>query len=117
MSLMVGFNPIEALQFGVNLGDMKAHLIFPHFRKMQSPSNKTSYRLGPFKIILGLALIATFYGCVGWVDNGGSYSGGVIVSEPYYSFYDGGYGGGYEYRNYSHRGYASRSHSHQGRHR
>ena len=65
------------------------------------------------KIGLGIALLAAFTGCVGYVD-GGYYGGPVVVPGPAVYFYGGGYERGNDVRVYSHRGAESRAVAHPG---
>jgi hypothetical protein len=65
------------------------------------------------KIGLGIALLAAFTGCVGYVD-GGYYGGPVVVPGPAVYFYGGGYERGHDVRVYSHRGAESRAVAHPG---
>ena|ERR1035437_3676409 len=63
---------------------------------------------------LGMALLATLTGCVGYVD-GGYYGGPVVVPGPDVYFYGGGYERGHDVRAYSHRGVESRTVAHPAR--
>ena len=65
------------------------------------------------KIGLGIALLAAFTGCVGYVD-GGYYGGPVVVPAPAVYFYGGGYERGRDVRVYSQRGFESRAVAHPG---
>jgi hypothetical protein len=60
------------------------------------------------EIGLGIALLATMTGCVGYVD-GGYYGGPVVVPVPEVYFYGGYYERGRDVRVYSHRGVESRA--------
>ncbi|MCX6923799.1 MAG: hypothetical protein NT154_11420 [Verrucomicrobia bacterium] len=62
---------------------------------------------------LGIALLAAFTGCVGYVD-GGYYGGPVVVPGPSVYFWGGDYDRGHDVRVYSHRGYESRAVVHRG---
>jgi hypothetical protein len=63
------------------------------------------------KIGLGIALLAAFTGCVGFV--GGGYGGEVVVPDPL--FIGGFYDRGRDVHDYSHRGVASRAVAHPAR--
>jgi hypothetical protein len=74
--------------------------------------NKANDRIDRLKIGLGIALLAAFAGCVGYVDGG--YGGGtVVVGEPGY-FLGGPYLPGRDVHGYSHRGSVSRAVAHGG---
>jgi hypothetical protein len=65
------------------------------------------------KIGLGIALLASLTGCVGYVDGGyvdGGYVGAVVVPEPL--FIGGAYDRGRDVHVYSQRGVASRAVAH-----
>jgi hypothetical protein len=62
------------------------------------------------KIGLGIALLATLTGCVGYV--GGGYGGAVVVAEPDMYVFGGGYERGRDVHDYSHRGSVSRAAAH-----
>ena len=67
------------------------------------------------KIGLGIALMASVMGCVGYVDSG--YSGTVVVpGPPSVYFWGGDYDRGRDVHVYSHRGYESRATAHRGGH-
>ena len=74
--------------------------------------NKTNSLVDQIKMGLGIALLATLMGCVGYV--GGGYDGGaVVVADPdVYVFGGGYYGGGHDIHAYSQRGSASRAVAH-----
>jgi hypothetical protein len=67
------------------------------------------------KIGLGIALVATLTGCVGYVDGGGP---DVVVAGPEVGFWGGFWGGGYDrgrdVRGFSARGAISRGVAHGG---
>ena len=64
------------------------------------------------KIGLGVALLATLMGCVGYVDGG--YGGGVVVAGPEVTLFGGGFERGRDVHVYSHRGGESRAAAHFG---
>jgi hypothetical protein len=73
--------------------------------------NKTNGPVDRIKIVLGIALVATLTGCVGYVDGG--YSGAVVVAETdVYVFGGGYYERGRDVHDYSHRGSESRAVAH-----
>jgi hypothetical protein len=74
--------------------------------------NKANSLVDRIKMGLGIALLATLMGCVGYV--GGGYDGGaVVVADPdVYVFGGGYYGGGHDIHAYSHRGAVSREVAH-----
>lgn len=79
--------------------------------------NKANGPVDRIKMGLGIVLLATLTGCVGYVDGG--YGGTVVVADPDVYVFGGGYygGGGYyrgghDIRDYSHRGSASRAVAH-----
>jgi hypothetical protein len=61
---------------------------------------------------LGIALLATLMGCVGYVDGG--YGGGVVVAGPEVTLFGGGFERGRDVHAYSQRGGASRAAAHSG---
>jgi hypothetical protein len=67
------------------------------------------------KLGLGMALLAAFTGCVGYVG-GGYYGGPVVVPAPSVYFWGGDYDRGREVHVYSQRGYESRATVHRGGH-
>ena len=68
--------------------------------------NQTKRPVDQIKIGLGIALLAAFTGCVGYV--GGGYGGPVVVPGPDMYYYGGYYERGPEVHAYSRRGYESR---------
>ena len=72
--------------------------------------NKTNRPVDRIKIGLGIALLAAFTGCVGFVDGG--YGGAVVVPGPDVYFWGGDYGRGRDVHVYSQRGVASRAVAH-----
>jgi len=72
--------------------------------------NKTNALVDRIKIGLGIALLATLTGCIGWV--GGGYGGGVVVAEPDVYLFGGGYDRGRDVHSYSERGSVSRAAAH-----
>jgi len=72
--------------------------------------NKTNALVDRIKIGLGIALLATLTGCIGWV--GGGYGGGVVVAEPDVYLFGGGYDRGRDVHGYSERGSVSRAAAH-----
>ncbi len=74
--------------------------------------NKANALVDRIKMGLGIALLATLTGCIGWV--GGGYGGGVVVAEPDVYLFGGGYDRGRDVHNYSQRGVASRAAAHPG---
>ncbi|MGA2030311.1 MAG: hypothetical protein ABSG87_09600 [Verrucomicrobiota bacterium] len=62
-------------------------------------------------IFLGVALLATVTGCVGFVGEG---YGGVVVAQPDLFLFGGGYDRGRDVHAYSNRGYESRGAGHSG---
>ena len=80
---------------------------------MKIRMNKTNGPVDRFKIGLGIALLAAFTGCVGYVDGG--YGGSVVVpGPPDVFFFGGGFDRGREVHAYSHRGFVSRGVAHPG---
>ena len=88
------------------------NLIFDFFREGKIRMNKTNDPVNRIKIGLGIALLATLTGCVGWVDGGGGYGGVVVAPEPDFYFFGGGYDRGRDVHDYSHRGHESREVAH-----
>jgi hypothetical protein len=74
--------------------------------------NKANGLVDGIKIGLGIALLATLTGCVGWVDGGGGYGGEVVVPGPDLFLFGGGYDRGRDVHDYSHRGVVSRAAAH-----
>jgi len=73
--------------------------------------NKTNGPVDQIKMGLGIVLLATLMGCVGYVDGG--YSGAVVAPGPdVYVFGGGYYEGGRDVHAYSQRGVASRAVAH-----
>jgi hypothetical protein len=73
--------------------------------------NKANGPVGRIKMGLGIVLLATLMGCVGYVDGG--YGGAVVVAEAdVYVFGGGYYERGRDVREYSHRGSESRAVAH-----
>jgi hypothetical protein len=78
--------------------------------------NKGNGPVDRIKMGLGIVLLATLMGCVGYVDGG--YGGAVVVADPdVYVFGGGYYGGGHDIHAYSNRGAASRAVAHPVGHR
>jgi len=87
-------------------------LIFDFFREGKIRMNKANALVDRIKIGLGVALVATLTGCVGYVDGGG-YGGAVVVPGPVVVVPDlflfgGGYDRGRDMHGYSQRGFESR---------
>jgi hypothetical protein len=87
-------------------------LIFDFFREEMIRMNPPNGSVNRIKIGLGIALLATLTGCVGWVDGGGGYGGVVVAPEPDFYFFGGGYDRGRDVHGYSDRGSASRAAAH-----
>jgi hypothetical protein len=82
------------------------------FRRKIPHLRKPNWLVDPIKISLGIVLLATLTGCVGYVD-GGYGGGGVVVAEPDLVVFGGGdYGRGHDVHGYSQRGSASRAVAH-----
>jgi hypothetical protein len=77
--------------------------------------NKAKGTVDRIKIVLGIALVATLVGCVGYVD-GGYGGGGVVVAEPDVYVFGGGYERGRDVHAYSQRGVQSRAVAHPAPH-
>jgi len=79
--------------------------------------NKANRPVDRIKMGLGIVLLATLMGCVGYVDGG--YGGGVVVvpDPDVYVFGGGYYGGGHDIHAHSHRGAVSRAVVHPVGHR
>jgi len=94
---------------GLAFGDM----VFDFFRRKIPGSRKSTGLLDPVKIGLGIVVLATLTGCVGYVDGGGyGGGGGVVVAEPDFFVFGGDYGHGHDEHGYSQRGYSSRALAH-----
>jgi hypothetical protein len=94
-------------------------LIFDFFSEGKVCMNKTNALVDQTKIGLGVALVAILTGCVGYMDGGGDYGGGVVVAGPVVVgpdlfLFGGGYDRGRDVHNYSQRGFASRAVAHPG---
>ena len=76
--------------------------------------NQANGSVDRIKIGLGIALLASLMGCVGYVD-GGYYGGPVVVPGPNVYFWGGDYDRGRDVHIYSHRGYESRAVAHPAR--
>jgi hypothetical protein len=87
-------------------------LIFDFFREGKFRMNKTNGPVDLIKIGLGIVLLAALTGCVGFVDGGGDYGGAVVVAEPDFYFFGGGYDRGRDVHGYSQRGSVSRVAAH-----
>ncbi len=77
--------------------------------------NKANDPVGRIKIALGISLLATLTGCVGYVGGGyveGGYVGPVVVPGPDMYVFGGGYERGRDVHDYSHRGFESRAVAH-----
>jgi hypothetical protein len=72
--------------------------------------NKANGTVDRIKIVLGVVLLATLMGCVGYVDGG--YNGAVVVAEPDVYVFGGGYERGRDVHAYSQRGVQSRAVAH-----
>jgi hypothetical protein len=70
----------------------------------------TRMKFQRIKVGLGIALVAVFAGCVGYVDGGGG--GAVVVDGP--GFWGGPWRGGRDVHAFSHRGSVSRGFAHGG---
>lgn len=64
--------------------------------------------------VLGVVLLGTLTGCVGYVDGGGDYGGVIVAPEPDVYLFGGGYDHGRDVHGYSHRGAVSRGVAHPG---
>jgi hypothetical protein len=85
--------------------------LFDFFREGTVRMNKASGPVDRIKMGLGIVLLATLMGCVGYVDGG--YGGTVVVAEPdVYVFGGGYYERGRDVHDYSHRGSESRAVAH-----
>ena len=73
--------------------------------------NQANGPVDRIKIGLGIALLASLMGCVGYVD-GGYYGGPAVVSGPGVVFWGGDYDRGRDVHVYSQRGVASRAVAH-----
>ena len=84
-------------------------LIFDFSREGKFRMNQTNGPVNRLKIglvtVLGITLLVTLTGCVGWVDGGGGYGGGGWGG-------GGGYDRGRYVHGYSDRGAASRAAAH-----
>jgi hypothetical protein len=81
------------------------------FRGGMVRMNKANRAVDRIKMGLGIALLATLIGCVGY--GGGGYGGPVVVADPDVTVFGGGYyGGGHDIHAYSQRGAASRAVAH-----
>jgi hypothetical protein len=85
---------------------------FNFFREGKFRMNKTNGLADRIKIGLGVALVATLTGCVGFVDGGGDYGGAVVVPGPDVYLFGGGYDRGRDVHGYSQRGAVSRGVAH-----
>jgi hypothetical protein len=83
---------------------------FNFFREWKVRMNKANALVDRIKVGLGVALVVTLTGCVGYVDGG--YGGGVVVGEPDVFLFGGGYDRGRDVHNYSQRGSVSRAAAH-----
>jgi hypothetical protein len=91
------------------------NLIFDFFREGTIRMNQANGPVNRIKIGLGIALLATLTGCVGYVDGGyvgGGYGGAVVVAEPDVYIFGGGYERGRDVHDYSHRGAESHAAAH-----
>lgn len=75
---------------------------------------KANDLLDLIKIGLGIALLTTLVGCVGFVGGGGYDGGGVAVAQPDLFLFGGGYDRGHDVHGYSQRGGESRAAAHSG---
>jgi hypothetical protein len=81
---------------------------------MKIKQNKANALVDQIKIVLGIVLVATLTGCVGFVDGGGDYGGAVVVPGPDLFLFGGGYDRGHDMHGYSQRGAVSRGAAHPG---
>src|ERR1039458_10014343 len=88
-------------------------LIFDFFREGKVRMNKANALVDRIKIGLGVVLVVTLTGCVGYVDGGG-YGGAVGVPGADFYFFGGGYDRGRDVHGYSQRGSESRASAHGG---
>ena len=91
------------------------HFLFSPIPASLLRMSKADGPVNRVKLGLGIALLGTLTGCVGYVDGGYSgvgYGGTVVLPAPDLFFYGGGYERGHEVRGYSHRGYESRAVAH-----
>ena len=72
--------------------------------------NKANGPVDRIKIGLGIVLLATLTGCVGYVDGG--YGGAVVVGGPDLYLFGGDYDSGRDVHNYSQRGVESGAAAH-----
>jgi hypothetical protein len=77
---------------------------------MKIQQEKANSPIDRIKIVLGIVLVATLTGCVGYVDGG--YGGGVVGAEPDVYVFGGGYERGRDVHVYSQRGVQSRAVAH-----
>ena len=93
-------------------------LIFDFFREGKIRMNQTNGPVNRIKIglvtVLGITLLVTLTGCVGWVDGGGGYGGGGWWGDGGWWGGGGGYDRGRDVHSYSQRGSASRAVAHPG---
>jgi hypothetical protein len=91
-------------------------LIFDFFREGKFRLNKTNGPVNRIKIGLGIALLATLTGCIGFVGgDGGYYGGGGWWDDGGWRGGGGrGYDRGHDVHGYSDRGAASRGAAHGG---
>ncbi len=78
--------------------------------------SKSNILVKRIKLGLGILLLATLTGCIGYVGGGGDYGGGGWWGGPDIYVFGGGYDHdrGHDVRGYSARGAASRGAAHSG---
>lgn len=77
--------------------------------------NQPNVLVNRIKLGLGIVVLATLTGCIGWVgDGGGDYGGGGWWGGPDTVVFVGGHDRGRDVRGYSDRGAASRGAAHGG---
>lgn len=93
-------------------GLSRAAACFDFHREGKVRMNKVNSPVDQIKIALGIAVLASLMGCVGYLDGG--YGGAVVVPGPDVYLFGGSYERGRDVRDYSHRGVESRAVAHPG---